>query len=169
MAGPMRGTRPGCSPGGRNRLRGESASYRHATSQQVSGTLPHVLCGRLLPVPGASGTSTRPGGVATLDDVAFCLHCRNWVTVTAASLCTCGAFVVVGPAPPAFVPLHELKLTAVDASDSESPHPAEPDPTFDGPAALYSTTASTTQLIRHVVRNSGAASTTYIVGPLAPS
>jgi len=43
------------------------------------------------------------GGVATLDGVAFCLHCRTWVTVTAASLCTCGAFVALGPIPPAFV------------------------------------------------------------------
>jgi hypothetical protein len=53
------------------------------------------------------------------------MHCRAWVTVTAASLCTCGAFVVVGPAPPAFVPLHAVKLSAADASDSESPHQAE--------------------------------------------
>jgi hypothetical protein len=89
------------------------------------------------------------------------------VTVTAASLCTCGAFVVVSPVPPAFVPLHEVKLTAMDASDSESPHPEAPDQTFDGPSALYSATASTTHLVRHVVRNGGAASTTYIAGPLA--
>ena len=109
------------------------------------------------------------GGVATLDGVAFCLHCRTWVTVTAASLCTYGAFVALGPVPPAFVPLHEVRLTAVDASDSKSPHPAEPDQTFDGLTALYSATASTTQLIRHVVRNGGAASTTYIAAPMAVS
>ena len=73
------------------------------------------------------------------------------------------------PDPASIRALHEVKLTAVDASDSESPHPAEPDQTFDGLAALYSATASTTQLIRHVVRNGGAASTTYIAAPLAVS
>lgn len=104
----------------------------------------------------------------TLDGVAL-LHCRSSVTVTAASLCACGACVVVSPAPAVFVPLHEVKIAAADAGDIESPHPAEVDQTVDGPAALYSATASTTQLIRNVVRHGGAASTTYIAGPLTLS
>jgi hypothetical protein len=109
------------------------------------------------------GQDTR---IATLDGVAYCLHCRSWVTVTAASLCACGAFVVVSPVPPAFVPLHEVKFSAVDAGDSESPHTPEAEQTFDGPAALYSATASTTHLARHVLSNGGAAPTTYVAGPL---
>ena len=91
------------------------------------------------------------------------------MTVAVASLCTSGAFVAVSPASPESVHRHELRFTSVDASDSESPHPAEPGQTFDGPAALYSATVSTTRLTRHVVRSGGAASTTHIAGPLVLS
>lgn len=87
--------------------------------------------------------------------------------MTAAGLCTCGAFVVVSPAPPVFVPLHEVKFMSVDRGDSQSPHPPEVDQTLDGPAALYSATASTTHFVRHVVSNGRAAPTTYIAGPVA--
>ncbi len=55
----------------------------------------------------------------------------------------------------------------MDVGDSESPHPAEVEQTFDGPAALYSATASTTHFVRHVVSNGGAVSTSYVAGPLA--
>jgi len=84
------------------------------------------------------------------------------VTVAAAGLCTGGAITAAGAAPPALVPMHHLRLTTVDAGDFESPHPAEPGQTFDGPAALYSVTASTTHLIRTLPLHGGAASTTYI-------
>jgi hypothetical protein len=103
-----------------------------------------------------------------LCDVTFCQKCLHWVKVTAVGLCTCGAVLAASPSAGAadqslYIPGHHLKFTPL-ASDSEPNHPTEPNQTLDGPSALYSGTASTTQLMRHVVRLGGPASTIHIAG-----
>ena len=70
--------------------------------------------------------------------------------VTVAGLCTCGAIIAASPAVGVVdaaprMPGHHLWYAPKAAGDSEPFHPAEPEQTFDGPAAIYSATVATSR------------------------
>jgi hypothetical protein len=88
----------------------------------------------------------------------------------ASGVCACGAIITATPAiaitpAPVVIPAQYPGYQAWSPGNSKPFDPAEPDPTFDGPAALYSATASTTHFVRHVVSSGGAAPTAYLAGP----
>lgn len=81
----------------------------------------------------------------------FCKRCRRRLKVAVAGLCTACAVAVATPAvsiasPPLFVPISQV-YRPWSPGDSEPFHPAEPDPTFDGPEYSVMGTMPTFHLV----------------------
>jgi hypothetical protein len=87
----------------------------------------------------------------------------------------CGAIIMAPPAAGAaqvVVPGNHVMLHSLPSHDSEPEHPEGPDQTFDGPAAPYSATVTTSHLTislrtarKLTPTDGGAASTSTVVGP----
>jgi hypothetical protein len=140
----------------------------------VSNDLPgnHVALLILRPLDGVS-SGARSVMSLRLYDVTFCQKCLHWVKVTAVGLCTCGAVLSAAPsagaAPSTSGPAHHLWYVPDTGGDSEPFHPAEPDQTFDGPAAIYSATVATSRPVRLLRYGSGSGSRRYNGGAVSTS
>jgi hypothetical protein len=98
------------------------------------------------------------------------------VKVTAAGLCACGAVLSAaqsaGAAPTTVVPAHHLGYVPWYPNDSEPFHPAEPNPTLDGPAVSYAGTIPVSARINissiHPLTSGGAVEIDHLTGPVIP-
>jgi len=98
------------------------------------------------------------------------------VKVTAAGLCACGAILsaapVAGAADASAVPAHLLAWSPWSPGDPGPFHPAEPDPTLDGPAAMYAGTIPTSARINaksiYPLSGGGAIEIDHLTGPVNP-
>jgi hypothetical protein len=116
----------------------------------------------------------RPSVPLRLNNVTFCQKCSHWVKVTAAGLCACGAILTASPsagaAPTTVAPAHHLGYVPWYPSDSESFHPAEPDPTLDGSATEYIGTVPVSARINTVsifaLDYGGAIEIDHLTGPV---
>jgi hypothetical protein len=114
-------------------------------------------------------------GKNSCTDKGFCRKCGKRIGVALASCVGCGAIIMAPPAAGAaqvVVPGNHVMLHSLPSHDSEPEHPEGPDQTFDGPAALYSATATTSHLTISLrtartmtPTDGGAASTSTVVGP----
>lgn len=68
--------------------------------------------------------------------------------------------------------MHQLGYVPWSPGDSEPFHPAEPDPTLDGPAALYAGTVPTSAWINtssiYPLTSGGAIEIDHLTGPVNP-
>jgi hypothetical protein len=108
--------------------------------------------------PGAGvSPGYRPNRGASVDHVdeaeeTSCKRCRRRLKVAAAGLCAVCAAIVATPAVSIAAPLPSappslVKRVAWSPGDSEPFHPAEPDPTFDGPEYSVMGTMPTFHLV----------------------